>query len=69
MAKKRKAKEASSMPAMAEDESWRARDDLHTLQRATEITGDKSRMGAARREADRQKKSLERIGRLEGKKL
>lgn len=68
MAKKRK---ASSMPAAmpAEDDSWRARDDLHTLQRATEITGDTSRMKAARTEADRQKRSLERISRLEGKKL
>lgn len=67
MAKAKKSKGTPAMPS--EDDSWRARDDLHTLQRASEISGDKSRLRAARVEADKQKKSLERIVRLEGKKL
>lgn len=71
MAKSKKAK--SKGPAVAAsdgmDDSWRARDDIHTLQRAAEITADKARVRAARAEADRQKKALDRIARLDGKNL
>lgn len=70
MAKSKKSK--SKGPAVASDgmdDSWRAQDDLRTLQRATEISSDTARMKAARLEAERQKKALDRISRLDGKKL
>lgn len=70
MAKKRKKKsvnEAAAMPAV--DDSWRAQDDLRTVQRAHEVVADSARFSAAKAEAKRQKESLDRIARLEGKKL
>jgi len=69
-AKKRKGKqldEAAAMPVA--DDRWRARDDLHTIERAHEVVSDSSRLKAAKSEAKRQKESLDRIARLEGKKL
>lgn len=69
MAKKRTKKSTSSEVAMPSDDAWRARDDLHTIQRAHEIVGDTKRLSAARSEAKRQRESLDRIARLEGKKL
>jgi hypothetical protein len=69
MAKKRKKGAEVSMPAGSIDDSWRARDDLSTIQRAHEIVADTKRFGAAKSEAKRQKESLDRIARLEGKKL
>lgn len=54
--KKRKGKNtAAETPAIADDGAWRARDDLHTIQRANEIIGDGKRFGAAKSEAKRQK--------------
>lgn len=71
MAKKRGKKsgmnEVASMPAS--DDAWRARDDLHTIQRAHEIVGDTKRLASARAEAKRQRESLDRIARLKDKKL
>lgn len=72
MAKKRKAKKntMSDAPAtLAGDENWRAQDDLRTVQRAHEVVADKGRFSAAKAEAKRQRESLDRIARLEGKKL
>lgn len=69
MAKKRKKSNEVSMPGASIDDSWRAKDDLHTIQRAHEIVGDTKRLNAARSEAKRQRESLERIARLDGKKL
>lgn len=72
MAKKRKGKKSTEMdaPAMAStDDSWRARDDLSTIQRAHEVVKDSGRFSAAKAEAKRQRESLDRIARLEGKKL
>lgn len=69
-ANKRKGKASNAdMPAASIDDSWRARDDLSTIQRAHEIVADTKRFGAAKSEARRQRESLERIARLEGKKL
>jgi len=43
------------------DESWRARDDLNTLQRAREIQNDKARIKAAEREAAAQVKAIQSV--------
>lgn len=70
--KKRKSKKSADLgaPSMAStDDSWRARDDLSTIQRAHEVVKDSSRFSAAKAEAKRQRESLDRIARLEGKKL
>ncbi len=48
------------------DESWRARDDLSTLQRAREIQNDKARVKAAEREAELQVKAIQSV--IGGKK-
>jgi hypothetical protein len=72
VAKKRKRKQDGSNAPIAVDgidKSWRARDDLQSLQRAREILDDTGRFRAAKSEAEKQKASLERIARLEGKKL
>jgi len=53
-----------------EDLSWRARDDLSTLTRAQEISADRSRLAAARREAQKQASSLNKISaKLGGRKI
>lgn len=54
-------KSAASQVVGMSDESWRAREDLHTLTRADEIAREPARLKAARAEAARQRKSLERI--------
>jgi len=74
MAKKRrkssgKMTEAMGTPALAMDDKWRAEDDLRTLERAHEVTRDSSRFSAAKAEAKRKRESLDRIARLDGKKL
>jgi len=72
MAKKRKGKKSAmneAISTMPGDDSWRARDDLSTVQRAHEIVKDTARFSAAKAEAKRQRESLDRIARLEGKKL
>lgn len=75
MAKKRKGKgkmtETMGTPAydIAGDEKWRAQDDLRTIERAHEVVHDTKRFSAAKAEAKRQKESLDRIARLEGKRL
>jgi hypothetical protein len=51
--------ETAGMP-MA-DQSWRARDDADTLRRAGEIMSDKSRLSAAKKEADKTVKALTRV--------
>jgi len=68
--KKKGAVKAVRAPSMtAEDRSWRARDDLRTLTRAQEISADKVRMAAAKREAAKQQASLARISKLAGKRI
>lgn len=67
--KKRKGRKSNTVGAPAMDDSWRAQDDLRTIQRAHEVVSDKSRFAQAKAEARRQKESLDRIARLEGKKL
>lgn len=74
MAKKRKGKkltETMGTPGynVAESDKWRAEDDLRTVQRAHEVIADSKRFSAAKSEAKRQKDSLDRIARLDGKKL
>lgn len=73
MSKKRKKKAAATDAPKAlsgiEDKSWMARNDLETIQRAHEIIKDTNRFRAAKAEAEKQKKSLDRIARLDGKKL
>lgn len=60
-ARKTRAATSPGRLAAAEDRKFRAQDDLRTLQRANEISGDKSRMTAAQREAAAQKRALEKI--------
>lgn len=55
----------SDYPAVSspdETNKWRAQDDLRALQRAAEIQGDRSRLAAARKEAQAQIKVLSCIG-------
>ena len=51
------------------DDDWRARSDLDTLTRSSEILKDTTRFNAAKKEAKRQSDSLARIGRLKGVKI
>jgi hypothetical protein len=71
MMKKRKGKNAGEVASspFPSDDAWRARDDLRTIQQAHEVIRDSSRFKAAKSEAKRQKESLDRIARLEGKRL
>lgn len=55
-----------SIPGPCVDDSWRARDDLSTLQRAREIQNDKARVKAAEREAELQVKAIQSV--IGGKK-
>jgi len=68
---KTKMKDVMGTPAIdiAEDERWRAQDDLRTIQRAHEVVRDSARFKRAKAEAKRQKESLDRIARIDGKKL
>lgn len=60
MAKKSKsANKLEAMPAC--DLDYRARGDMETLRRAKEIEGDRQRLAAARREAQKDMKALEAV--------
>jgi hypothetical protein len=64
MAKKKAKARAATSPgrrAAAEMRKFEAQDDLRTLQRASEISGDRRRMSAAQKEAAAQKRALEKI--------
>ncbi len=63
---KKSATKRQSVSAPCVNESWRARDDLSTLQRAREIQNDKARVKAAEREADAQVKAIQSV--IGGKK-
>lgn len=72
--KKRKGKKTNeaaiaTMPSSYDDSKYRAQDDLRTIERAQEVVGDSRRLSAAKAEAKRQKESLDRIARLQDKKL
>ncbi len=73
MAKKRKKQTESDMPSITingeSEREWRAHDDLRTIERAHQIIGDSERMTAVKNCAKKQKESLERISRLNGKRL
>ena len=53
----------ASAPGMVgiSDQAWQAREDLHTLTRAAEISKDGGRLKAARAEAKKQMVSLMRV--------
>lgn len=59
-----KAKAAPAPRMSADEKSWRARDDLRTIQAAQQIQQDKARMTAAQREAQSQVKALQSIGKV-----
>lgn len=72
--KKRKGKKSEALAAAVpsstyDDSKYRAQDDLRTIERAQEVVGDSKRLAAAKAEAKRQKESLDRIARLQDKKL
>lgn len=48
----------ASRAQVSEDKRWAAQDALRTLQRAQEITKDKTLMAAVKREADMQTKAI-----------
>ena len=57
-----KLKGSAATPRMtAEDKSWRARSDLRTLQEAREVEADKTRVTAAKREAQAQMDALRSV--------
>jgi len=68
MAKRRKSTGADS-PMAIDERKWRARSDCDTLKTAAEITGDRSRLAAAKREAAQQQRSLAKIGKLAGRRI
>lgn len=51
------------MKAVSEktENDWQAEDDLRTIQRAVEVVNDKKRYDAAMKQADKQKKALEKV--------
>lgn len=57
----RKSNKIPSPATVADDDRWRARDDLNTLKRAAEIQGDRTRYAAARAEGKREIKSVEKV--------
>lgn len=59
--KKAASPRALKHPSPCVDESWRARDDLRTLQQAKEIQADKARVKAAEREAEAQVKAIQSV--------
>lgn len=58
---RRRSKTIPSPPVVADDDRWRARDDLNTLKRAAEIQGDRNRYAAARAEGKREIKAVEKV--------
>jgi hypothetical protein len=60
---------AMAAPSSVRRLEIRAQDDLRTIERAQEVVGDSKRLAAAKAEAKRQKESLDRIARLQDKKL
>lgn len=69
--KKKKGKKAELEGAASPsiDKDWRARSDLDLLTRAHEVLDDSPRFNAAKREAEKQKKHLERIARLKDQRI
>jgi hypothetical protein len=61
MATKSPAKSSAIKTVMFDEKKWQAQDDLRTLQRAREIEANRSRMAAAKREADAQLKALQKV--------
>lgn len=58
---RRKPNKVPSPVTVADDNRWRAREDLSTLKRAAEIQGDKARYAAAREEGRREVKAVEKV--------
>jgi hypothetical protein len=70
MAKKKTgSSKAVSVDSFFDDAKYRAEDDVRTLKRAAEVVGDKSRLAAAKAQAKKERESLDRVARLDGKKL
>jgi len=69
--KKRTTKKSTSVGGAypIEDQSWRARDDLSTLQRAQEIAADRARLSAAKREAGKQQQALAKVHKLGSRRI
>lgn len=61
MATKSPAKSRVTMAMAMPDQKWQAQDDLRTLQRAREIEANRTRLAAAKREADAQLKALQKV--------
>ena len=59
--KKKVPSPVKSLANVSEDNRWRARDDLRTLQTALEIKADKSRINAAQKEAQSQIQALSKV--------
>jgi len=59
--KKKVPNPVKSLATVSEDNRWRARDDLRTLQTALEIKADKSRINAAQKEAQSQIQALSKV--------
>ena len=60
-AKSSAVKSSAGNSAMFDEKKWQAQDDLRTLQRAREIEANRSRLAAAKREADAQLKALQKV--------
>lgn len=59
--RRNKVNQVPSPKIVADDDRWRARDDLNTLKRAAEIQGDRNRYAAARAEGKREIKAVEKV--------
>lgn len=61
MATKPTPKAVARIRVSAEERAYRARDDLRTMQQASQIAADPKRMKAAKTEADNQIKALTKV--------
>jgi hypothetical protein len=61
MATKSPAKASVMVSMGSQEKKWQAQDDLRTLQRAREIEANRTRLAAAKREADAQLKALKQV--------
>lgn len=67
---KRKRKATPPEPAgITMDRDYQAEDDMRTLERAHEVLASSPRLAAAKRMAKEKKARLDRISRLEGRRL
>lgn len=59
--KDKKSMSIQSIPMLAEEQDWRARDDFHVMMNAEEIRRDKKRLAAARAHGQKEIKNMSSV--------